>query len=510
MAEVDRAAGVIQDARGFFVVSDTPALAHDWLVEATVSDLQEAMASGKVTSAGIVMAYLERIAKYDREGPCLNTVLEVNPDAVQTAEALDAERSRSGPRGPLHGIPVLVKDNIDTHDKMHTSAGSRALADSYAPEDSFVAGRLRQAGAVILGKANMTEWANFLTRNMPGGYSSRGGQVLCPYGPGKFSCGGSSSGSGASVAANLVTVAIGTETSGSILSPATCNSVVGIKPTVGLVSRRGIIPIMTSQDTAGPLARTVADAAILLGAIAGVDDGDPVTLTSIDKAHKDYTRFLDKDALKGARLGVPREAYVRLDPDQLALMESLIQKLRSEGATVIDPVEMPEVKELTDNTAMLYEFKPALNAYLSRLAPHVPVHTLRELIQFNARDPERMLKYGQVLFTAADEKSGNLTEPEYIRSRARDVELSRARGIDRVIDAFSLDALVVPGNSGAGVSARAGYPSVCVPGGYAASGQPLGLTFTARAYTEPVLISLAYAFEQATNSRRPPDLDSLK
>ena len=487
-------------------MSGTSGSGPDWLAEVTIAELGEAMASGKTTSAGLVMAYLERIARYDREGPCLNTVLEINPDAVQIAEAMDAERCTSGPRGPLHGIPVLVKDNIDTHDKMHTSAGSLALADSYAPGDSFVAARLRRAGAVILGKANMTEWANFMTRNMPAGYSSRGGQVLCPYGPGKFTCGGSSSGSGASVAANLVTVAIGTETSGSILSPATSNSVVGIKPTVGLVSRRGIIPIMTSQDTAGPLARTVADAATVLGAIAGVDDGDPATLSSTGKDHRDYTQFLDKDALNGARLGVPREAYAKLDEAHLALMDSLIERLRSEGATVIDPVEMPEAKELTDNTAMLYEFKPALNAYLSRLAPHVPVHTLRELIQFNARDPGRMLKYGQVLFTEADEKSGNLTDPEYIRARARDVELSRARGMDRVMNSLSLDALVVPGNLGAGVSARAGYPSVCVPGGYTPSGQPLGVTFTAPAYSEPVLIRLAYAFEQATKLRRPPDL----
>ena len=486
---------------------DTPGSRPDWLVEATIGELSEAMASGKATSVGIVMAYLERIAKYDREGPCLNTVLEINPDAVQIAEALDAERGRTGPRGPLHGIPVLIKDNIDTRDKMHTSAGSVALADSYAPEDSFVAAKLRQAGAVILGKANMTEWANFMTRDMPAGYSSRGGQVLCPYGPGKFTCGGSSSGSGAAVAANLVTAAIGTETSGSILSPATANSVVGIKPTVGLVSRRGIIPIMTSQDTAGPLARTVSDAATVLGAVAGVDEGDPATLTSTGKAHSDYTQFLVKDALKGSRLGVPRECYARLDQEQLALMESLIERLRAEGATVVDPVELPEVKELTDNTAMLYEFKPALNAYLSKLAPHVPVHTLRELIQFNARDPQRMLRYGQVLFTAVDEKSGNLTDPEYIRSRARDVELSRARGIDRVVNSFRLDALVVPGNFGAGISARAGYPSVCVPGGYVQSGQPLGLTFTGLAYSEPVLIGLAHAFEQATKLRRPPDLD---
>ena len=480
----------------------------EWLVEASIKDLQQAMAEGRLTSQKLVWAYLDRIARYDREGPTLNSILEINPDAIFIAGALDVERAQKGARGPLHGIPVVVKDNIDTADKMHTSAGSLALADSYAPEDSFVARQLRRAGAVILGKANMTEWANFMTVNMPAGYSSRGGQVLNPYGPGKFTPGGSSSGSGASVAANLVAAAVGTETSGSILSPASANSVVGIKPTVGLVSRCGIIPIMHTQDTAGPLCRTVEDAAILLGALAGVDGRDPATMGSLGRAPEpcDYTQFLDAGGLKGARLGVPRDLYEKLDADRVALMNAAIEILKGEGAVVVDPVPLPAAKEKLDNVAMVYEFKPNLNAYLRRLSPHLPVHSLRELIAFNLRRPESLLKYGQTLLVESESKSGRLTEPEYIRSLSRNIHLATAKGIDAAIEEYRLDALVVPGNFGAGIAARAGYPSVSVPGGYTAEGHPLGVTFTAKAYSEPVLIRLAYAFEQASKLRRPPTL----
>jgi amidase len=476
------------------------------LEEAGVAQLRAAMDCGELTSRDIVLWYLDRIARYDGSGPALNTVLELNPDALQIAGALDAERPARGPRGPLHGVPVLVKDNVDTRDKMHTSGGSIALADSYAPEDSAVAAKLRSAGAVLLGKANMTEWANFMTRNMPAGYSSRGGQVLNPYGPGKHSPGGSSSGSAAAVAANLTALAIGTETSGSILSPASSNSVVGIKPTVGLVSRSGIIPIMFTQDTAGPLSRTVTDAAVLLGVIAGPDERDPATLAGQGRSCQDYAQFLDRDGLHGARLGVPREYYERLGEERTALMDRALEHIRAAGATVVDPVAIPSAKDPWDGTAMLHEFKPAINAYLGRLSHHVPVHTLTELIAYNSAHAARALRYGQLLLMEADATSGRLTEPEYIDSLIRNFQRSRAEGIDAAMAEHKLDALVSPGNMGAGIAARACYPSVSVPGGYTGEGQPLGVTFTARAWEEPVLIRLAYAYEQISANRRPPAL----
>ncbi|MDP2871455.1 MAG: amidase family protein [Bacillota bacterium] len=485
-------------------ILDAPELR--WLEEATIKRLQEAMAAGELSSRQLVLWYMHRIGAYDRNGMALNSVLEVNPDALHIAAALDAERAQRGPRGPMHGIPVLVKDNIDTADKMHTSGGSRALADSYATEDSHVARRLREAGAVILGKTNMTEWANFMTRNMPAGYSSRGGQVKSPYGPGRFSPGGSSAGSGSAVAANLAAAAIGTETSGSILSPASSNSIVGIKPTVGLVSRTGIIPIMHTQDTAGPMARTVEDAAVLLGVVAGVDERDPATVAAAGRFHADYTQFLDIGGLRGARVGIPRELYKTLDAGIAAVMEAALEVLRQQGAKVVDPVDMPCLREKMDNVAMVHEFKPALNAYLGRLRPEVPVHTLKELIEYNTRDAATMLRYGQTLLKQAEATSGTLTEPEYVQGLTRGIYLCRALGIDAAIKEHRLDALVVPGNWGAGIAARPGYPSVTVPGGYTEEGQPVGVTFTAGAFAEPVLIRLAYAFEQATRARKAPVL----
>lgn len=479
---------------------------HAWLEQASISYLGEMLSRGEITSAELVLAYLDRIALYDKEGPRLNSVLEINPDAYHIACALDRERQTRGPRGPLFGIPVMVKDNIDTADKMHTSAGSLALADSYAREDSFLVSQLRKAGAVILGKTNMTEWANFMAFEMPPGYSSRGGQVLNPYRPGESHPGGSSSGSGAAVAASLCTAAVGTETSGSILSPASSNSVVGIKPTVGLVSRRGIIPIMHSQDTAGPLARTVADAAILLGALAAPDDADPVTLASMGLAPRDYSVCLDAGALSGARIGVPRDGHEKLDGQHLSIFETALDVLRREGAHLVDPAPMPSLTMKYDRTSMLAEFKPALNAYLGRLSPTVPVHTLKELIAFNNADPGRMLRYGQGLLIQAEAMSGTLTEPQYIRSRAKDLRMSREQGIDQVLREHALDAIVLPGWYGCSVAAKAGYPSVCVPGGYTTHGEPFGITFTAGAFSEPVLIGLAYAFEQATKFRVPPKL----
>lgn len=475
-----------------------------WLEEATVRDLQNMMRQGKTTSRALVKAHIDRIALYDKQGPALNSVLELNPDALFIAEALDLERAKKGPRGPLHGIPVLVKDNIETADKMHTSAGSLALADSYAPEDSFVAKKLREAGAVILGKANMTEWANFMTEHMPNGYSSRGGQVLNPYGPGKHDVGGSSSGPGAAVAANLTALGIGTETSGSILNPACNNSIVGLKPTVGLISRSGIVPISHVQDTAGPMARTVEDVAVLLGALAGLDDKDPATWGSEGRSHADYTGFLDKDGLKGVRLGIARSTYERLDKERLALMGPAEQALKDAGAETVDVTVGPTPPWTV--SSLVYEFKPALNAYLSRLSPQVPVHSLRELIEFNNREPYRMLRYGQTLLIASEATSGTLTEPEYIAGRAKEELASREEGIDRLMSEHELDALFFPYILNAAISARAGYPSITVPIGYTDTGRPMGITFAAEAYSEPKLLRLAYAFEQVTKMRRPPKL----
>lgn len=479
----------------------------DCLETSTIPDIQEALIAERFSSRDLVLFYLDRIAAYDSSGPKLNSVLELNPDVIFLAEALDAERLRQGPRSQLHGIPVLLKDNIDTGDKLHTSAGSLALANSYAREDAFLVRCLRQAGAIILGKVNMTEWANFMTQGMKNGYSSRGGQVLNPYGPGQFDVGGSSSGSGVAVAANFATVTIGTETSGSIVSPANANSVVGIKPTVGLISRRGVIPIAHSQDTPGPLTRNVTDAAILLNILAAVDPEDPATWNTAQRRTDDYTEYLDKNGLQGARIGVPRHYYQRLDEERLQLVDAVIASLRAAGATVIDPISIPSAEEKTDISVLTYEFKPALNAYLGQLSPHVPVHSLRELISYNQQHAETMLKYGQTILVSSEATSGKLTEPEYINARMRDLRQTREQGIDAALAAHELDALLMPGSWGASLAAKAGYPAICVPAGYLANGCPMGITFVASAYEEPIILKLAYAFEQATQHRRPPSLD---
>ncbi|MHB9145821.1 MAG: amidase [Symbiobacteriia bacterium] len=478
------------------------------LLESTISAMQEAMAAGTLTSEQLVSAYLERIAGYDKAGLKLNAVLEVNPDALFIAQAMDQERRLTGPRGPLHGIPVLVKDNIDTHDKMHTSAGSLSLATSVAPKDAFIVDLLRKAGAVILGKANMTEFANFMTEGMPSGYSSRGGQVLNPYLPGKLTPSGSSSGSAVAAAANLTAVAIGTETSGSILSPANNNSVVGIKPTVGLISRSGIIPIAMSQDTAGPLTRTVADAAILLGALVGIDPDDPATWSAAGRSSCDYTQFLDKDGLRGARIGVIRgRVYENLDDDKKGIYDAAVAAIQALGAVVVDPVTMPSLENgYWESHVLTHEFKAALNAYLTALGPGAPVHSLKEVIAFNNANPEATLKYGQTLLAAAEATSGTLTEPEYLLDRLKDIRLTRSEGIDAVLSEHRLDALLLPGSSGCWVGAEAGYPTVIVPAGYTSDGRPMGISFAGSAWSEGRLIRFAYAFEQATRHRVPPVL----
>jgi len=477
-----------------------------WLKEATIEQMQTAMDAGTISSKGIVLWYLARIASYDKQGATINAVLEINPDALHLAEALDVERVRQGKRGMLHGIPLLLKDNIDTADKLHTSAGSLALANSYASEDSHVAKQLREAGAVILGKANMTEWANFMTDGMSNGYSSRGGQVRNPYGLGVFDVGGSSSGSAAAVAANLTAVAIGTETSGSILNPASLNSIVGIKPTVGLISRRGIIPIAHSQDTAGPMAPNVEDAVALLGSMTGVDERDPVTLAAVGRTYRDYTQFLDEDGLHGARIGVVRDPFFDvLKGDWKTSMENVIEELRGAGAVIID-ARMPSGHEDWGYEVLLYEFKPNLNAYLSKLSPHVPVHSLEEVIAFNRKYREQALRYGQSVLIDSQETSGTLTEAIYLERRAKELQLSQEEGIDEALNEHQLDALLLPGSNGCHIAAKAGYPSITAPAGYTSEGEPIGVTFTGTAFCEPTLIKLAYAFEQRTKLRVSPKL----
>jgi len=485
-----------------------------WIIEADISSMQAAMNAGELTAEELVNVYLERIRKVDSE---LRSILEVNPDAIAIARELDKERQERGCRGMLHGIPIVLKDNIDTNDRMHTSAGSIALAEWIAPEDSYMAARLREAGAIILGKANMTEWANFMSSTMWAGYSSRGGLTLNPYGPGELFVGGSSSGSAVAVAANLTAAAIGTETSGSIISPSSQNGIVGIKPTLGLVSRSGIIPITMSQDTAGPMGRTVRDAAIVLGAITGVDETDACTQTSKSRSYRDYTPFLDESFFGQARIGIPRFYYQDLDEARLAIIESAIEVLRSKGATIIDPVELSCEHVKWDSNVLRYEFKKALNDYLGRLDITMPVHSLAEVIAYNEAHADIALKYGQNVLLLAEETSGTLTEPEYHASLNRNQEMAR-KGIDEVLSKHELDALFFLGNEhGADLAARAGYPSITIPAGYAESGiiapggyttkGPQGVTFVGRAYAEPTLLRLAYGYEQATKHRVAPQLE---
>jgi amidase len=447
-------------------------------------------------------------------------VLEVNPDARRIAQALDDERRAQGPRGPLHGIPVLLKDNIDTADRMHTSAGSLALAASVAPRDAFLVERLRAAGAVLLGKTNLSEWANFRSTHSSSGWSGRGGQVANPYALDRTPC-GSSSGTGAAVTANLAAIGVGTETDGSIVCPSATNGLVGIKPTVGLVSRSGIIPISHTQDTAGPMARTVSDAAILLGALTGVDPRDKATAASAGKALTDYTKALRADALKGARIGVARKRYFGYHPDTDRLIDQAIADMKAQGAIIVDPADIPTAAQLDDCEfqVLLYEFKAGLNAYLGALGPAAKVHSLADLIAFDDREKNREMPYfGQEILLQA-EKKGPLTSPAYRTALTTCRSRARALGIDAVMTRLKLDALIAPTGSPAwsidlingdhflGSSstpaAVAGYPSITVPAGFV-YGLPVGMSFIGRAWSEPTLIGLAYAYEQATKHRRPP------
>jgi amidase len=489
------------------------------LEEATIASLQDGMRSGQYSARRITELYLDRISALDRQGPSLHSVIETNPEALQIADALDAERKARGPRGLLHGIPILIKDNIDTADKMTTTAGSLALTGSIPLQDSFVAKKLREAGAVVLGKANLSEWANIRSNKSSSGWSGRGGQCRNPYVLDRNPS-GSSSGPGAATSANLTAVSIGTETDGSIISPSSTCGIVGIKPTVGLISRAGVIPISHSQDTSGPMCRTVTDAAILLGGLTGIDPRDAATNASRGKAVPDYTQFLDPNGLKGMRIGVSRSDF-GFNPRVDKLMSEAMDVLKKGGAEIIDPANIDSLKLLGDSemTVLLYELKAGLNAYLVSLGPKAPIKTLKEVIEFNEKNADRELLYfGQELFLEAEAK-GPLTDAPYLEALKSCQTLARLQGIDAVMGKNNLDAIVAPANGPAWITdylngdhfnggsstaaAIAGYPSITVPCGFV-GGLPIGISFFGRAWSEPVLIKIAFAFEQAAKHRRPP------
>lgn len=486
--------------------------------ERTIMEWQAAMESGEITAVGLVQHYLKRIEQIDRTGPGLNSVLELNPDAEAIAAALDAEREDQGARGPLHGLPLMIKGNIDTADRMTTTAGSLALEGHSAARDAFIVERLRAAGAIILGKTNLSEWANFRSTRSSSGWSSQGGQTRNPYALDRNPC-GSSSGSGVAAAADLCVAAVGTETDGSIVCPANANGIVGLKPTVGLVSRSGIIPISHSQDTAGPMARTVADTAVMLSAMVGIDPRDEATATSVVKT-AGYTAFLDTDGLRGARIGVARN-FCGFDPHVDAILEESLQLMRDLGATIIDEADISTAKQLgePEMEVLLYEFKAGLNAYLSQLVPSAKVHSLADVIAFNEANRETVMPYfGQEHFLAAQEK-GPLTEDVYRKALAACRRLARDEGIDATLADHDLDAVVAPSGAPAWLTdwvngdhytggssspaAVAGYPAISVPAG-SVFGLPLNISLIAGPWQEGKLIRLAHAFEQAAQRRRPP------
>jgi amidase len=485
--------------------------------EATIPQIRAALAAGNITCKQLVQFYLDRMDALDIAGPKLNAVRVRNARAMLIADAKDNQTAFI-PKGPLFCIPILVKDNIDTGD-MPTTAGSVALQNTFPLDDSFLVKQLKAAGAIIIAKGNLTEFANFLTNGMPTGYSSLGGYVLDPYDPrpippplpnsdGRQALGpgGSSSGPGVAASSNLAAATVGTETSGSILSPANANSVVGIKPTVGLISRQGVVPIAASQDTAGPITRTVTDAAILLGVLAGVDGRDSATVSSEGLALSDYTPYLKAGALQGARIGVPRQYWPStLNAEQLAIGQKAFQLMRDMGAQVID-VDIASFTQLNafSSSVLNYEFKRDLNTYLATRGPNSPIKSLADVIAYNSAHADVALKYGQVLALQSQALDLYGDEPKYIADRSTDLMLAKVQGIDATMDQNHLDALLFPANNGAGIAAKSGYPSVIVPAGYLSTNAPFGITFTGKAYSEPTLISLAYAFEQATKVRQPP------
>ena len=491
------------------------------LQEATIRDLGQWMASGRYTSRAIVEQYLARIAELDKQGPALNQIIELNPDALAIADAMDAERKAGRVRGPMHGIPVLIKDNIATADQMQTTAGSLALVGAKVPRDAFVVGRLRDAGAVIIGKTNLSEWANFRSTHSSSGWSGRGGQTKNPYALDRTPS-GSSSGSGGAIAANFAAVAIGTETDGSVTSPAAAQCLVGIKPTIGLVSRSGIVPIAHSQDTAGPMTRNVADAAILLGVMAAADARDAVTASSTAKGQRDYTKYLDPDGLRGARIGVARDKYMGYSARTDAVIAAALDVMKAQGATIVDPANIATARHLDDDEydILLYEFKADLNAYLAALGADAPVRSLADVISYNEKNASREMPYFAQEIMEAAQKKGPLTEAKYKTELAKGKRLSGPEGIDATMKKYKLDAIVAPtqgpaslidlvngdpsgGGSFTSPAAVAGYPHITVPAGFA-FGLPIGISFVGGAWSEPTLIKLAYAYEQATKHRAPP------
>lgn len=471
--------------------------------EANIIDLQSAMEKGTITSRKLVLYYLSRIAMYDQDGPYINSVMEINPDAIFIAESLDLERKRKGSRGPLHGIPILVKDNIETRDKMRTTAGVLALEHNMATKDAFLIKLLREAGAVILGKTNMTELANGVSSSMWAGYSSNGGQVANPYGD--FFAGGSSTGSAAAVTMNFASASIGTETSASILSPAIQMSIVGIKPTVGLISRSGIIPFSYSQDTAGPMAKTVSDAAILLDALVGQDEQDPATLRNESNlAEQKYTSFLDESGLHGARIGVfcevPDDVLSSGEYDE-ALFKQVVAELTQAGAEIVKNIDIPSFNGLWKWNKVNLEFKHGVDNYLQSRPCHTPI----ELIKWNEEHAKEALKYGQDLLIYRENLRNPLKNKEYILESITDLYRSQDQGIDYAIDRYQLDAIIFPSYIGADLCARAGYPSIAIPAGYRENGRSFGVTFAGKAFSEATLIRIGYSFEQRTKHRKKPE-----
>jgi len=487
--------------------------------ELTIYDFQKKMKEGQLTSRKLVEAFLKRIKEIDQQGPALKSILEINPDALKIADKLDQEYKTKGARSPLHGVPIIIKANISTSDKMTTTAGSLALKGSIPRQDSFLVTKLRQAGAVILGKANLSEWANFRSERSSSGWSSLGGQTKNPYALDRNPS-GSSSGSAVAVAANLCLVAIGTETDGSVVSPSSACGIVGLKPTVGLISRSGIIPIAHSQDTAGPMARNVTDAALLLSTLTGPDGHDPASQRSVGKYPQDYTKYLDKNGLKGKRIGIARRFFgfhEKVD----RVMEETIKIMKDQGAVIIDSVDLKTGREYSEAEyeVLLYEFKADLNAYLKELGPKAPVHSLKEIIEFNERHRQQVMPYFEQEIFLKAEKKGPLTDKKYLEALKKCRRLSQAEGIDAVLQKHKLEAIIVPTDGPASVTdlingdhylggssspaAVAGYPSLTVPAGYI-FGLPVGISFMGGAFQEPLLIKMAYAFEQAAQVRRPP------
>lgn len=491
------------------------------LPEWTIAELRQKLDSGELTARQLAELYLGRIEAIDRNGPHINSIIELNPDALEIAGKLDEERKKKKARGTLHGIPILLKDNIDTRDRMQTTAGSLALEGNCAAQDAFIVKQLRKAGAVILGKTNLSEWANFRGKRSISGWSSRGGLTRNPYALDRSAC-GSSSGSGAAIAANLSVGAIGTETDGSIICPAQTNGIVGLKPTLGLLSRSGIIPIAHSQDTPGPMTRTVADAAVLLGAMTGVDAGDPATRPSKKRGLSNYAKFLDLDGLKGARIGVARN-MAGANPRILKIFETCLDVMKQLGAVVVDPADVKHFDKFSDSEmeVLHYEFKADLNAYLKTLDADVRVHSMEDVVKFNLENDDQTMPYfGQEHMTMALER-GTLKDRKYKSALAKNLRLARKQGIDATMKKYKLDAIVVPSGGPAWVidlangdainwdmestspAAVAGYPHITVPAGYV-FGLPVGISFFSTAWQEPTLIRLAYAFEQATQFRRQP------